>query len=285
MKKYRLPLIFAALFALWLAFGNQILNQIGLALLSIDSAPPLEGHLLYSQDFEGIWQFDLASNQISVWWTPPEGGMVTGIAASPDGSQLAVAYAPPAEEGFQIGTTDLYLSPLDVPDLQPLFVRADRNESYRNPVWSLDSETLYFTHLQPVYRDDGSSASISLNIERLRLPDSGNAETVIEGAEQAAQSPDGKKITYIKFDPVSYGKALWVMNNDGSDAQRLVPAGAFFDLASPLFSPDGQSLVFSGSGEYQAVDAAAWWRASTAFAHGLPWNVWKIDLSDSSMQA
>ncbi len=128
IRRYRLPIFFGLLLLLWLVFGSQILFQVNQLLTPVQTAPPLDGRLYYTQNFDGIWQVDMSSGALTHWWTPPDGGMVTGIAASPDGARLAIAYAPPAAEGYQIGTTDLYLSPADTPDLQPLFVREDRDE-------------------------------------------------------------------------------------------------------------------------------------------------------------
>lgn len=269
MKKYRWTLLFGGLLLLWLAFGPQLVQQIlGPEFKAVDGLPPdvqLDGSLYYTQAFDGIWRIDLSSGETSTWWQPPQGGLVTGLAASPDGRKLAISYAPPAEEGFQTGTTDLYLTAVDQPDLQPLRIRQTRSESFRDPAWSSDGEWLYFSHLQPATGGSG----VQLNVERLRLQDPQLTEIIIQGAEQAALSPDSAHITYLKFDTRTYARDLVLARLDGSDEQILIGAGIFAALEGPLFAPDGRSVIFSASGELPAA------RAGILRAHGLPWNVWR----------
>lgn len=282
MKRYRFTIFIGLLLLLWLAFGSQILHQVGILLAPIDAAPSLPGRLLYTQGFEGVWQVDMETGEVSQWWLPPEGGFVTGIAASPDGSQLALAYAPPNEEGFQVGTTDLYLSPSDTPDPQPLFVREERNESYRNPFWSPDGQQLYFSHVTLVRNDEGETTAVRLNSERVDL-DTNETQVMVENAEQYVLSPDAGLAAYLQFDPVSYGESIWLSASDGSNAQEVLPVGAFSDINNVRFTPDGSALVFGGSGDFLgdperlAVDGVAQ-------AHGLPWHIWQIDLDGGNMR-
>lgn len=269
MKKYRWTLLFGFLLLLWLAFGPQLIQRFtDPSLAFVDGLPagvPLEGSLYYTQAFEGIKRVDLSSGAVSSWWQPPEGGLVTGLAASPDGAMLAVSYAPPAEEGYQTGTTNLYLTPINQPDLQPLFVRETRDESFRDPAWSADGEWLYYSHLQP----PTGSSGVQLNVERVRLEDVAESEVVLQGAEQAVVSPDNSYIAYLKFDTRTYARDLVLAKLDGSDAQTLVASGVFAALAGPLFTPDSRSVIFSASGEMSGG------QAGMVRAHGQPWNIWK----------
>ena len=283
MKKYRLTLIFAVLFAVWVLLGPQIIEYVEQRSQGIyEGFPPgvqLEGRLFYTQGFNGIWRVDLATGDVGQWWSAPEGGFVRGISASPDGSQLAVAYAPPAEEGFQIGTTNLYLTSSHVPDLQPIFVRDNRNESYHYPVWS--GEWLYYTHQQPV-TENGAVTEIKVTAERISV-DSGDVEIVLEGTEQLAPSPDGSQIVYLKIDIPAYKHALWIADREGSVQTKLVEAGRFDALASPRFTPDGQGVIFSASGEMETVTGRIP-GVSIAQAHGLPWDIWEIALDTNTMK-
>ena len=282
MKKYRFTLLFAGLLVIWLAAGPQIIQRLANQLMFADGLPAgvtLNGTLYYTQGFDGIWQVDMRSGSVGQWWQPSDGGLVTGIAASPDGSHLAIAYAPPAEEGFQTGTTDLYLSPVGAPDLQPVRVREMRNESYRNPAWSPDGAWLYYSHLRPLLDDSGTATGIQLQIERLRAEQTDSApEVVLEGAEQPALSPDGTEIVFLKYDTRTYAQALWVAQVDGSQPRMLVPDGMFQALASPRFTTDGEGVLFSASGEQQSQAV----HNGVVRAHGAPWDIWRTPLENTA---
>ncbi len=286
LKKYRLPLIFAGLLLLWLTFGAQFLNDLAIRLLPIDRLPPgLEGRLFYTQLFDGIWQVDVSSGEVSQWWQPPEGGLVTGIAASPDGSQFAIAYAPPADEGFQIGTTDLYLSSSGAPDLQTLLVRENRNESYRNPFWSPDGASLIYSHLRPNLNEAGQTVGINLNVEKITIESESEPVILVQGAEHPALSPDGTQLVYLNFDLFASVQGVWVADADGSNPRQYLPGDAFAAVASPRFSPDGQSIVVSGSGDLQrqAARIPDLLGVGVAEAHGLPWDIWQVSLDDGKL--
>lgn len=269
MKKYRWTLLLGGMLLLWLAFGPQIIQRLTTPQLPVvDGMPPgvqLEGGLYYTQAFDGIKRVDLSSGAVSTWWQPPEGGLVTGLTASPDGATLAVSYAPPAEEGYQTGTTDLYLTPSGQPDMQPLLIRQTRDESFRDPAWSPDGRWIYYSHLEPAT----GSSGVELNVERLRLEDTTVFEVVLRGAEQAALSPDNAHITYLKFETRTYARDLVLANPDGSDERTLIPSGIFAVLTGPLFTTDGRSVIFSASGELPGA------QAGMVRAHGSPWHIWK----------
>jgi Tol biopolymer transport system component len=278
LKRHRLTLVLAALLVVWLAFGSQIIHRLGEQSLTVDRVPDsaqLIGRLLYTQNFAGIWQLDLATGEASVWWRPPAGGLVTGIAASPDGARVAIAYAPPAEVGFQIGTTDLYLSPADMPDPQPLLERRVHGESFRNPAWSPDGRLLLFTHLKPILNDEGVTTGVRLDVEQIALNGESEPELVLPSAEQASLAPAGNQMVYLQLDPATYAQGLYVANRDGSEPRELVAPGTFRVMIGPKFTPDGQSVLVSVSGEPQR-DVAA--RPGIVRAHGEPWDIWRIAL-------
>ena len=134
--RWRGPLIAAILLIVWLAFGPDLVNWAGLLLLRLDGPPPgleLEGQLYYTQGFNGLWRHDLRTGTSERWWLPEAGSLVSGVAAAPDGSQLALAWAMPGTGGFQPGTTDLWLTSIPKIEPRPLLTRADSLESWRDP--------------------------------------------------------------------------------------------------------------------------------------------------------
>ena len=288
MKRYRIPIILAVLLVVWLAFGSRIIDLVTSRLWYSEGLPAgvtLEGRLFYTQGFEGIWQVDMRTGEASQWWQPPDGGLVKGVAASPDGSQLAIVYAPPAEEGFQIGTTDLFISPIDAPDLQPLLVREFRNESFRYATWSPDGEWIYYAHQNPLLNDEGGVTGFDLTGERIAAnsADVQTPEVVLEDVEQLALSPDGQQIAYLQLDTVTYDQGLWIVNHDGADSRELVAPGTYRLMSSPIFSPDGASVLFSASAIEEGGVVSGNGGLQVAQAHGGPWNIWQITLDDGTM--
>lgn len=266
----------------------------------------LRGRLVYSQASEGLWQVAFESGEISRLWEPPAGGQLFGVALSPDGQDLAMAYSPPNPE-TGIPRADLYLADGDGSSPHPLLEHGGLYESFDHPEWSPDGQWLYFTRSDVFISEDQSFSDVIVNIERVPAG-GGRPEIVISNAEQPSISADGKRIAYLRLDPESYSRSLWVANTDGSQAAELLADQRFFDLASPRFSPDGTLIAFAGSGELQPAGAAmqpahsglsaaelvrrvrGWapaddpagsllnWLlgAQPAYAHGLPWDFWTI---------
>ena len=277
-KRWRWPLATCALLLLWLLAGNSVVERLGVALLKPDSLPVdlnAGGHLYYTQGFEGLWRHDLRSGLTEQWWLPAEGSLVSDVAVSPDGGQLALAWAPPAETGFQTGNTDLWLMSLPAGDSRPLLLRSDPLESWRDPFWSPDGNWLLVTH-QRVQRDDaGAVGTVIHNLVKVS-PD-GARFTLVRNAEQGALTSDGAQLVYLRPDPDTWSHGLVLANADGNQARELVDSEAFRALASPRFTPDDRAVVFSASGEHQEAPPDNPADAGTVQAHGEPWNIWQLD--------
>lgn len=68
-------------------------------------------------------------------------------------------------------------------------------------------------------------------------PDGSHVRLVVQNAAEAAASPDGSRIAFVR------GGAIWVMQRDGSDQRRVTPPGPR-DAGDPAWSPDGRTLYF-----------------------------------------
>ena len=280
----RRPLVAAALLLLWLTFGQGLVRQLGLMLMRLDGPPPvagLGGQIFYAQGFDGLWRYDLNSGENGRWWSPPAGSLVSGVAVSPDARQLAIAWAPPAGQGFQQGTTDLWLTSLPDPAPVPLLTRTDTLESWRDPFWSPDGLWLLVTHQQALRDTGGEPQSISITVKRVALD--GAREPTLEDAEQAALSKDGSQLTWLGLNTETWGQALMHARADGSAAVELVAEGAFGALASPRFTKDGNFIVFSASGARQTPAATNRVNPGRVRAHGDPWHIWQVDLASGEL--
>ena len=283
-KRWRWPLATCSLLLLWLLAGNSVVERLGMALLELDSLPAdlsAGGQLYYTQGFDGLWRLDLRSGRTEQWWLPAEGSLVSDVAVSPDGGQLALAWAPPAEAGFQTGNTDLWLMSLPLGEPRPLVTRSDVLESWRDPWWSPDGNWLLVTHQRVEREQGGELQAIRLDVERLQLD--GARHLLLENAEQAALSSDGAQMVFLRPDPDTWSHGLVLANADGNQARELVNSATFRALASPRFAPGDEAIVFSASGERQGGTRSGSESVGAVMAHGDPWNIWRVEIATGAL--
>jgi Tol biopolymer transport system component len=102
------------------------------------------------------------------------------------------------------------------------------------PAWSSDGRRIVFEHDVP-----GACANVAI----MNADGSGLVEfpapNVCEG--DPTFTPDGTRIIFDRFDPVTNDEAFWSMDTNGNDRQRIGPC-----CADPTVSPDGKKLSFVG---------------------------------------
>ena len=239
----------------------------------------LSGRVVYSQGSDGLWEADLESGKISQLWELSEGGFISGVAVSPDGMDVAMAYTPQTDA--PILRADIYTANADGSDPQPLLVHRGLYEAFNHPAWSYDGQWIYFTRSDVLIDDAENTGTSVVNIERIPA-DGGEPELVIEGAEQPHFSANGSRMTYLVFNEETSTRSLWVANADGSEPMESLPDTAFFDLANPRLSPDGETVAFAASGDLSigAVPDRSFWvelfSVVPAYAHGLPWDFYTM---------
>ena len=111
-----------------------------------------------------------------------------------------------------------------------------------------------------------------------------NAVIIATGVQDAAISPDGTKLAWVRRVPE--GRIVEIANPDGSGAVSVVPATSVDGAAWPRFSPDGRRLVFSAVSPLTPVPtvtplprrSAGWVTVAEASAarHGLPMDQAKL---------
>lgn len=203
--------------------------------------PGLEGNLIYTQGSQGLGMYNFATGTQSTLFEPPPTGAVSSADVSADGTQIAMAYAPPPEDPTQAGYTDLYLLPVEGSGAPTLLADAITGDIMAWPDWSPDGEWVYYSHIVA----NGNAyqrGDFGLQIERINVA-GGDPELIIPNAFWGRISPDGTKIAYL--DVTNPLDELMVANIDGSDPQVLVPDDLFAALDALQWSPDGETLLFS----------------------------------------
>jgi Tol biopolymer transport system component len=166
---------------------------------------------------------------------------------------------------------------------------------FAHPTWSPDGKSVLFTQSYPAEPSGEHS-----EIDRTGIS-GGAVERVIDNALDGELSPDGKRLAYYKFDEQSFALSLWIANADGSSAKMLLDTQSFSALQSARFSPDSQLILFAASGppkkklpgmahlRNEEPDSCALSFLSTclvnrAFAHGLPWDLWTVDVNGAKFE-
>ncbi|MGB1249689.1 MAG: hypothetical protein ACPG8W_03585 [Candidatus Promineifilaceae bacterium] len=230
-----------------------------------------------------VSRFDLSTLETETLFAVPENGWVNQIALSADNKILALAYSPPSPDGNLIlDRSGIYLLPLDsdAETLTPLLVPESANSYYYTPVWSPDSR--YIFYVQTVIQNN-SFSDLDVTLMRLTVA-SGETQTIAKDGIWPRVSPDGAHLTFIQVDPDTLERGLVVTNLDGEQRRELVSIGQYFDLDTPLFSADSQSVYFTVARENPATRRTFWetvsnLRVSEAHAnHNVPSAWWRIGL-------
>jgi len=230
---------------------------------------------------------DLITGEVTTIFDAPKYSWIYYVAVSPDNTQLLMSYAPPPGENTV--DQDIYSMPLD--GSQPpqlLFTPPTKEDDYIEVEWSPDGKYIYFTHVN--YHIPPAEGQIYplYTIFRKELPD-GQPEKIAEKAYWPRLSPDASQIAYVTVDLFKRGNKLFVANADGSQAREVVITGPRLpDIKdAPLFSADGQSIIFSAdvpTQSYQPNWLDKLLGVSIAKAHSnVPSDWWSIPVTGGEM--
>jgi Tol biopolymer transport system component len=163
-----------------------------------------------------------------------------------------MSYSPPP--GNEPVDQDIYIMPLDgsqAPKL--LFTPPAKEDDYVEEVeWSPDGKYIYFTHVNYQITPQPNQIYPLYEIYRMAYPD-GQLETIAEKAYWPRLSSDSSQIAYISVELFSRENKLYIADSNGKNAHEVVIAGPRLpDIKdAPIFSPDGQTLIFSAPGQCQ----------------------------------
>jgi Tol biopolymer transport system component len=201
---------------------------------------------------------------------------------SPDAKMLAMSYIPPAQSNSSWGRS-LYIMPLDASTgPQPLLTQPTPDDHYTQAEWAPDGEHIYHVHYNSK-RPNGGQLDPIYDILRTRYSD-GQTEQIVDHAFWPRISPDSSKIVYVFVDPDSGKNELVVANADGSNSRRVPLAGSRIPevIDAPIFSPDGQTILFSApepGQAYQPNFLEQVMRIQVAKAHNVPSDWWSVPVS------
>jgi len=230
-----------------------------------------------------IQTLDLITGEIKTIFTTTKDAWVFYMTISPDGKQLVMSYAPPSS-GPEVPSRALYTMPLDgsAPP-QLLFQPPTPDDHYIQAEWSPDGKYLYYVHYNNKERQQQGDLYPAYELFRMDYPE-GQPEQIADKAFWPRISADSSKLVYVSLDPASGTNELFTADADGSNAQKMTLTGSSLSgiIDAPIFSPDGNSILFSAPPPPQAYQPN--WLdkllgVQVVKAHAIPSDWWSVSVT------
>lgn len=249
----------------------------------------LSGKLIYlSSSMENnilvasIRLLDLTTGTIASVYSAPPGAWIYYVTVSPDAKQLIMSYQPPPQPN-SASNRILYVMPLgENLQPQPLFAPPGPHDHYVQAEWSPDGKHVYYAHYNDNDKPD-AQLNPPYDIFQISYPE-GEPKKIADHAFWPTISSDSTKLVYIVLDPDSGLNELVIANADGSDPQQIAFFGPWIPdiIDAPIFSPDGQSILFSAPGPSQSY-RPSWLDkmigVQLAKAHSVPSDWWSVPIT------
>ena len=248
----------------------------------------LTGRLVYISATSGdelaskIQVLNLVTGEITTRFTTTQQAWIFYLTISPDSKNLVMSYIPPSQGIIQSKRT-LYFMPLEgTAPPQPLFSPPSPDDRYTQAEWSPDGKYIYYVHYNAKDKLD-AWLNPPYHLFRMSYPD-GQPEKIADLAFWPRISSDSAKLAYISIDPESGRNDLYVSDADGSNPQPVELSGSVIleIVDAPVFSPDGQTILFSAPLPGQAYQPN-WFEKlmgiQVAKAHSVPSDWWSVPVS------
>ena len=198
------------------------------------SAAP-SGELLYLNRGD-IWRLDLANNSQSLLVHPPS-GIITRLAHSPDGQEIAYTVLF-LDQMYRVLGGDLIVSGADGRNPQVIVHEEELGYAIGWPSWTSDPGKIVY-----------SKENVARGIWRIEEVDrtTGDRALVVEGANAPSASPTLPLLAYSTLDGTR--STVWSLDRNTGEKLDVVKPDWFDDADNPTFSPDGQSIAFIAVGQ------------------------------------
>jgi Tol biopolymer transport system component len=233
----------------------------------------MEGDTILSN----IQMLDLATGDVATIFSVP-GAWIYYATISPDAKLMVMSYAPPRQSN-SLSSRILYGMPLDgTVEPRPLFTPPTPADRYTQAEWSMDGKYLYYVHYNQDDKPEGQFYE-DYEIFRMTYP-GGEHEKIVEHAFWPRVSSDSSKLVYVSIDPASGLNQLFLADADGKNVQRVPGIPEIID--APIFSPDGQSILYSTPSSSQSY-LPSWFEKllgiQVAKAHNVPSDWWSVPIA------
>lgn len=233
-----------------------------------------------------IQVLNLVTGEVTTIFDAPKYSWIYYVTVSPDNTQVVMSYSPPP--GDNPVDQDLYIMPLD--GSQPpklLFSPPSKEDDYVEVEWSPDGKYIYFTHVNFQITPQPDQIYPLYEIYRMSFPD-GKPEKVADKAFWPRVSSNSSHIAYISVDLFLRENKLFIADSNGKNAHEVVLKGPQIPEVkdAPIFSPDGQTLIFSAPVPVQAYQPN-WLDKLTgvriAKAHNVPSDWWSVPVTGGAI--
>jgi len=246
-------------------------------LVYINAVTSDDGNPIFS-----IQALDLATGAISTIFQGTDLGWIYYMSVSPDEKHLVMSYSVPSPNNSSVNAL-LYTLPLDGSTGPQLLIQPPSNgDQYNQAEWSPDGKYIYYVHFNGQNQPLNQHYPI-YEIYRMAYPD-GQPEKIADQAFWPRLSADGSRLVYISMDPGTGLNKIFLANADGSGAQEVTLTGSWTPdiIDAPIFSPDGQPILFSAISPQQS-SAPTWlekvFGVQIAEAHSVPSDWFSVPLA------
>ena len=181
-----------------------------------------------------------------VVYTTPELAQLHEFEVFPDGNQLIFSQTPPPSVNNGIFDRNTLLT-LDLTnseaEAETILGGDVPNDFYNMPILSPDGRYIFYSRLGPD-RLGITGTDTFYGIERYDQ-ETGESLPIVPNSIWPQISPDGSKILFIILDLPTQQRGLGIVNSDGTEPELLIDIGRYFDIDSPVFAPDGESIYLS----------------------------------------